>query len=265
MKFFDCNVMIGQTIVPTPNAILDPKTLLDEMDRLEIDRALFFHYSSMEESEQKNDMNRLTLEAARHSDRLVPTWVLSTAVTRMGEKLEDQIDRMLDSGFKVARVFPDEGGSAGPLSLKLYMLENLYARMNQRRIPLMIPDEYLHGQPTLSSAPPEATYDDIESICRSFPDLPVVVLQPAYNSQQVLLTLAQRHKNFYFSMPIYGLFRELENTARTIGADRILFGSNMPVYDPSLGIGMILYADMDDRDKQLIAGGNLTRLLESVR
>ncbi len=60
MKFFDCNVMIGQTIVPTPNAILDPKTLLDEMDRLEIDRALFFHYSSMEESEQKNDMNRVS-------------------------------------------------------------------------------------------------------------------------------------------------------------------------------------------------------------
>jgi len=50
-----------------------------------------------------------------------------------------------------------------------------------------------------------------------------------------------------------------------IGADRILFGTNMPVHDPSLGIGMILYADMDDRDKQLIAGGNLTRLLESVR
>jgi predicted TIM-barrel fold metal-dependent hydrolase len=260
MKFFDCNVMIGQTVVPTPNAILDARTLLAEMDRLEIDQALFFHYAFT--MDQKNDMNRLTQAAARQSDRLAPVWVLSTVVTRMGEKFEYQIDRMLDSGVKAARVFPDEGPSAGPLSLKPYMLENLYERMSQHHIPLLIPDEYLHGQATLSSPNPEASYDDIEVICRNFPDLPVVVLQPAYNSQQFLLTLAQRHKNFYFSMPIYGLFRD---TAAIIGADRILFGSNMPVYDPSLGIGMLLYADMNDRDKQLISGGNLARLLEAVR
>jgi uncharacterized protein len=263
MRFFDCNVMIGQTVVPTPNAIPDARTLLAEMDRLQIDQVLFFHYAFT--MDQKNDMNRLTLAAARQSDRLVPAWVSSSAVTRMGEKLEDQIDRMLDAGVKAARVFPDEGPSAGPLCLKPFMLENLYARMNQHRIPLLIADEYLHGQATLSSPNPEASYDDIEGICRNFPNLPVVVLQPAYNSQQFLLTLAQRHKNFYFSMPIYGLFRELENTAAIIGADRILFGSNMPVADPSLGIGMILYADMNDGNKQMIAGGNLARLLEAVR
>jgi predicted TIM-barrel fold metal-dependent hydrolase len=263
MKFFDCNVMIGQTVVPTPNAILDVRALLGEMDRLEIDQVLFFHYAFT--MDQKNEMNRLTQAAARQSNRLVPAWVLSTAVTRRGEKLEDQIDRMLDSGIKAGRVFPDEGPSAGPLCLKPYLLENLYARMDQHHIPLLIPDEFLHGQATRSSPNPEAGYDDIEVICQNFPDLPVVVLEPAYNSQQFLLTVAQRHKNFYFSMPIYGLFRELENTAAVIGADRILFGSNMPVYDPSLGIGMILYADMNDRDKQLISGGNLARLLEAVR
>ena len=263
MKFFDCNVMIGEAVVPIPNAILDARTLLAEMDRLDIAQALFFHYAFT--MDQKKDINRLTLEAARQSNRLVPTWVLSTAVTRMGEKLEDQVGRMLDSGVKAARIFLDEGPSAGPLILKLYMLEDVYARMNQHRIPLLIPDEYLHAQPTLSSLIPQASYDDIETICRSFPDLPIVLLQPPYNSQQALLTLAQRHKNFYFSMPIYGLFRELENTARMIGADRMLFGSNMPVHDPSLGIGMILYAELNDRDKQLMAGGNLARLLESVQ
>src|SRR5207248_6424240 len=96
MKFFDANVMIGQTIVPTPNAFLDAHQLLSEMDRLDIDRALFFHYSPREEMEQMRDMNRLTLKAAGLSDRLIPTWVISTAITRVGENLEDQIDRMLD-------------------------------------------------------------------------------------------------------------------------------------------------------------------------
>ena len=57
----------------------------------------------------------------------------------------------------------------------------------------------------------------------------------------------------------------MENAAALIGADRMLFGTDMPVQDPSLGLGMILYAAMNDRDKQSIAAGNLTRLLGSVQ
>ena len=263
MKFFDCNVMIGQTVTPLPSGALDVRSLLAEMDRLRIDQTLFFHYAFT--MDQKTDMNRLTLAAARESSRLVPTWVLSTVLTRMREKLEDQIDRMLDSGVKAARVFVDEAPQAGPLSLKLYLLESLYARMNQHRVPLLIPDDYLNAQGTPSSSPPVASYEDIENICRSFPDLPVVLLDPHYNSQQAVITLAQRHKNFYFSIPVYGLFRELENTAALIGAERMLFGTDMPVQDPSLGLGMILYAALNDGDKRLIAAGNLTRLLGSVQ
>src|SRR2546428_13393729 len=72
MKFFDCNAMIGQTVVPMPEAILDTRSLLSEMDRLEIDQALFFHYAFT--MDQKADMNRLTLAPARESSRLIPTW-----------------------------------------------------------------------------------------------------------------------------------------------------------------------------------------------
>ncbi|PYV16732.1 MAG: hypothetical protein DMG21_10670 [Acidobacteria bacterium] len=263
MKFFDCDAMVGQTIIPLPSAIPDARALLAEMDRLEIEKTLFFHYAfSMD---QKNDMNRLTLAAARESSRLMPTWVLSTVLTRMDEKLEDQVERLLDSGAKAARIFVDEGSQeAGPLSLKLYLLEKLYARLNQHRIPLLIPDDYLNGIGTPSSEPPRAGYEDIDAICQTFPDLPVVLLDPHYNSQQYLIALAERHKNFYFSIAMYGLFHEMENTADPIGAERMLFGTGMPTQDPSLGMGMILYAAMSDGDKQMIAAGNLARLLESV-
>jgi hypothetical protein len=91
MKFFDCNVMLGQTVTPLSSGALDVRSLLAEMDRLEIEQALFFHYAFT--MDQKADMNRLTLAAARESSRLVPTWVLSTVLTRMQEKLEDQIER----------------------------------------------------------------------------------------------------------------------------------------------------------------------------
>jgi predicted TIM-barrel fold metal-dependent hydrolase len=264
MRFFDCNAMIGPTVTPLPGGTLDAGTLLAEMDRLEIERTLFFHYA-FDMSEAKKEMNRLTLAAARESPRLIPSWVLETVPTRLGEKLEDQIDRMLEAGIKAARIYPDEGPPAAPLSLKIYLLEKLYDRMNQHRVPLLIPDDCLQSIPTAHSATPQASYDDIHAICQNFPDLPVVILQPTYNSQAQLLLLGQRHRNLHFSIPIYGLFREVENTAKIIGADRMLFGTNVPLFDPSLGMGIILYAALEDRDKALIASGNLERLLESVR
>ena len=264
MNFFDCNVTIGQPMVPLPGGALDVRTLLAEMDHLGIERTLFFHYA-FGEGDMKEEMNRLTLAAARGSDRIVPTWVLATAPSKLGEKLEDQVTRMLEAGVRAARLFPDEGGDAGALSFKIYAIEKLLERMDQHRVPLLVPDEYLHGEPTAHSQRPRAGYEDIDAICSRFPNLPVVILQPPYNSQSELIALAQRHKSFYFTIPAYGLFHQLENTAALIGPSRLLFGSNMPALDGSLGIGAVLYAAMNERDKALIAGGNLRHLLDSVR
>ncbi len=112
MNFFDCNTMIGQTVIPLPGGTLDAKSMLAEMDHLGIEESLFSHYV-FGETDVKEAMNQATLAAARHSGRLVPTWVLDTAPAKTGENVEDQIPRMLDAGLRAARLYPDEGGSAG--------------------------------------------------------------------------------------------------------------------------------------------------------
>jgi predicted TIM-barrel fold metal-dependent hydrolase len=45
------------------------------------------------------------------------------------------------------------------------------------------------------------------------------------------------------------------------GADRVLFGSDMPLMDPRPQIGKIITADISDEAKQLILGDNARRLL----
>jgi uncharacterized protein len=49
------------------------------------------------------------------------------------------------------------------------------------------------------------------------------------------------------------------------GAERILYGSFLPVNDPYSAIGMILDADISEAEKALIAGGNARRILGAVR
>ena len=57
----------------------------------------------------------------------------------------------------------------------------------------------------------------------------------------------------------------LTYTVNHLGPDRLLFGSFLPVSDPFVPISLIGEAPLSLTDKQLIAGGNLRRLLEAVR
>jgi predicted TIM-barrel fold metal-dependent hydrolase len=56
----------------------------------------------------------------------------------------------------------------------------------------------------------------------------------------------------------------IEYTVREFGAGRLIFGSFLPVNDPSVAICMVLDADIDEKEKKLIASENLSRLVDGV-
>jgi uncharacterized protein len=76
------------------------------------------------------------------------------------------------------------------------------------------------------------------------------------------IAAAQAHPNVYletcstFRTP--GVIEQLVNEA---GADRVLYGSDMPLMDPRAQIGKIITADIPDDAKRQILGGNARRLL----
>jgi predicted TIM-barrel fold metal-dependent hydrolase len=57
----------------------------------------------------------------------------------------------------------------------------------------------------------------------------------------------------------------LEYMVREFGAERVMYGSFFPVNDPTVVQGMLLDADIDRREKDLVASGNLLRILDGAR
>ena len=218
--------MVGRTVVPLAEPVPDVQALLKEMDHFGIERALFFHY--VFDVEAKDEMNRRTREAAKASARLAPCWVLATGPAKIDEKLEDQADRLLEAGMKAARFFPDEGPSAGPLAIQAYLLGAVFDRLNRHRIPLLIPADNLH-----TSQPGAYGFPDIDVLCADFPELPVILLQPHYSSQARLLALMRRHQNVHVTIPLYGLFHQVENTVKMFGSRRLLLGPTCPTSIPA--------------------------------
>jgi predicted TIM-barrel fold metal-dependent hydrolase len=255
-QLFDCNIMIGNTLVPQRSSVGSADALLHEMDRFGIEKALLYHYHL-----DRERGNRLARDAARRSGRLTPCFMLENRITRFGQDLAGQVDRLVESGFRAARVVPDEGPTSPPLTLRLYAIRPMLERLNQHRVPLLIPADHM----TTAAATLTYGFDQVQAICEAFPQLPVILLQPRYSAQQPLLSLMQQHGNLYATIDLLGLFREVESLAEVIGAERLLFGSNLPYHDPALGVGMLHYGLLTPAQKTAIAGRNLERLLAGVR
>ena len=73
--------------------------------------------------------------------------------------------------------------------------------------------------------------------------------------------LMARYPNLYVcSCPLLGP-RECEEVVERIGADRLLFGSDLQDLPIAWGLGPILFARLPVEQKRMILGGNLRRLL----
>ena len=56
------------------------------------------------------------------------------------------------------------------------------------------------------------------------------------------------------------LYRALETMVERVGADRILFGTDIPFIDPAPGLGRVLMSRVQDEGKRRILGGNAQRV-----
>jgi predicted TIM-barrel fold metal-dependent hydrolase len=73
---------------------------------------------------------------------------------------------------------------------------------------------------------------------------------------------AQRCPNFFLeTCSTYRTPGVIEELVREAGADRVLYGSDLPLMDPRPQLGKIITARISDQDKRLVLGGNARRLL----
>lgn len=76
--------------------------------------------------------------------------------------------------------------------------------------------------------------------------------------------MVRRTDNVY--MDIAGILEYWRETARDAGPQRVLFATGAPFTDPGILVSNIQYAGgFDEKDKKLMYGDNLRRLLGEVR
>ena len=243
LRLFDCYTLIGMPTRPPLRPALNARDLLAEMDRCGVDEAMVtnagFQIASVA------CINRQVAKWCAASPRLHPVWCILPNQT--GEMEPATLLRdMQRHGVQVlqARPVPHRyllnAMTCGPL------LEELVAR----RIPLLLDSDW----PLLTA------------LLTEFPALTVIAVEHGcWGSDRFFRPLLERFANFYIDTGNYELDGGIPALVRQYGAERILFGSSFHSR-PMGGASLLLRSvDIDLASKELIAHGNLERLLSEVR
>lgn len=237
MRFWDCHGHIGgrMSYYHVPDGTLE--ATVAEMSRLGVDKCCVFSFSGITSDEVFG--NDLVAEAVRrYPGRFVGFTLLNPRRGRAAMIAE--LERGAQLGMRGVKLIPQYQGY--PAEGALIDVACQWAHEHRQII-------LNHGW---------GSAEQIERLVTTYPNACYVAGHATSAYDEVM----KRHDNlFVCSCPLLAP-RACERLVATIGADRLLFGSDLQDLPIAWGLGPILFARLTEAEKRLILGGNLQRILE---
>jgi predicted TIM-barrel fold metal-dependent hydrolase len=223
----------------------DPERMLASMDAVGIDQACLFNIFH---TDVRVGHAALAKFIQRYPDRFIG---FAYATPRCVGDMVDETRRALDDlGFAAIKIYPPYGN----ILLTDRQWEPLFELANRR------------GMAVISHAGIEPSCEPkyFDEIAPRYPNAKLVIghggnVEP---QRSQAIAAAARWPNVYIeTCSTYRQPNVIEQYVAGAGAEKILYGSDMPLMDPRCQIGKIITADLSDEQKKLILGGNAMRLL----
>jgi uncharacterized protein len=187
----------------------------------------------------------LARDLAAHPDRLIG--YCSVPTPRLGQRAIDEIRRCREKhGFRGVKIYSHpEAPITEPATYPL----------------LEVAAEY--GMPILSHTTP----DECDHLMQHVPQASLVMAHMgghpyAFGDWHRAVAVAKKHPNLLLDTASSQIDNGMiEWAVAELGPEKILYGSDMPLLDPFTQMAKVTGAELDDRAKALILGGNLQRLL----
>ena len=226
----------------------DATSLVRTMDRIGIDQACVF--STLAITIAMREGNNLSLRAARaFPDRLLPYAVPDPNQPGL---VRDELFRCLDAGAVGIKFhtqlhdYPFDGPAYEPA----------FIIADTHRLPLIS-----HGV---------GSPETLRRVARAYPHAHFIVAHAGAGGDHVarhgLLRVAVEEPNVYLdtasSVAPFGAFAEV---VQTVGAEKLIFGSDTPWMCFTHQIGRVLLAQISEDEKRRILGENLAKILETRR
>jgi len=252
-SLFDANCRLGNSEFSISGAPTTGTELIAEMDRLGIYEALVHHAWASGYSPMLG--NRMLLEELDGHSRLHGCWAAMPHHTQEIDSPKEFVETMLVSSVRAVRLWP----TVHRYSLADWSIDGLFGEFNLHRIPVFLDFNRAHWAENVTD------YDQVARLCRTFPDVPVILVREGIGSTRFLYPLLGRFSNLHLEISYYQASGGLADICRKFGARRLLFGTGMSEYAGGPAIAMLQYSEISEEECCRIAGDNLRELLAEVK
>mgnify|MGYP005837823005 CR=1 FL=1 len=252
LNLFDAHSYLGRFTRYQEGYFCEKADLLVEMNHFGIAEALVIDTLSRELDPRAG--NPRVVETCAGEERLHPAWALAPPVQSLPYPLDELPVQMAGAGVRAVWLFP------GHLHFTLadWNLHPILEVLEQERVPL-----FVDPSPLLIGGTRDLTdWGAMVQLCRDHPDLPVVTTEARmyWPTRQSLSALAAA-PNLHIELSPFWLYQGIEFVCREFGAQRLLFGTRLPVREAGGTIAQLQYAEISDGERRAIAGDNLRRLM----
>ena len=245
LEFFDCEASFGITGFKRENTPVTKEEMISKFDRYGIDYALVrYEYCSTGIARIGNIE---LMEELRNDSRLFPMWAALPHHTGEFPEPEELVTLMKQYDVRIITL------PAGNWTVGEWTCGELFRTLANHRIPIFLPLSRISNG-----------YAGLYEILKEHPELRVIITGVGYNCMRDIYALLKKFPNLYVCTSTYKAFAGLEDTVEMFGAERLVFGSGMPLLSGAASVALLTYADIDDEAKQMIASGNIKRLMSEV-
>ena len=172
--------------------------------------------------------------------------------------LDDELNRCFDEhGFKGIKIHPYCDQVAGDDA----RYNPVWEFSSKHKAPVLI-----HTWNSMRYYDPICDYclpSLFNKVAENYPDAIIILGHTGgeYDGVFEAIEVAKKHPNVYLDTASSRLYPDvIEMMVREVGAERILYGSDVPFISPVPQVGKIVYADISESDKEKILGLNTAKL-----
>lgn len=223
----------------------DEDDLIRQADAIGFDRIFVTELNALFYNMRAGN-DALARQIARHPDRMIG--YVSIPTPRLGQKAVEEVHRCYERyGYRGMKIYSHpEACISEPGTIPL-----LEAAAE-------------HGMVMLAHTTPE----ECDWLMTRVPQARLLMAHMgghpyAFGDWHRAVAVAAKHPNLLLDTASSQIDNGMiEHAVEVLGAEKILFGTDMPLLDPYTQMGKVTGAQISDEAKRLILGGNLVRLLE---
>lgn len=251
ITYFDACCYLGRHVRMPEGQPETVEEITTAMDHFGIHEALVIDVLSRETSPMAG--NERIVQRTKDHPRLHPAWAGLMTHSRELPPPRELVSQMEEFGVGALYLF------YGQFDIRLndWGVDDLLEVLEESKVPVILCPINWRAQAT------DATdWTNVVRICRKFPDLPVIVTENrTYKSQRAGYAALEACPNLKFDLSSWWLHHRIEFICREWGAERLVWGSQLPERNPGVPIMQLNYSDISPGELALIAGGNMRKLL----